>query len=213
MYSAILTIALTTGTAEAPGFFLRRCCDVCACPTVACPTVVIPAVYPVIVHPPGMYIWGPYWPGVVWYDLYATYPVVPMHPNMTLWYRPMLPMVHPPHGPAAPPPPKVKPAETKDEKKKVAVPESSERSVVTVKLPAGGQLLVDGQPAPLATPEANGSQIFRTPALATDTLYKYTFVMEIMKDGAKATQRQVVEFRPGEPITLDFVGGDKVAGK
>jgi uncharacterized protein (TIGR03000 family) len=145
-----------------------------------------------------------------------------MHPNMVMWYRPEVGGMQ--LGPM--PPPKMKEPEKKEEKKKdepkkeepkkedkkVTLPGATERSLVTVKLPDGAKLLVNGQAAPKADTEPSGVKMFRTPALPAGTPFKYSFTIETLTNGKKATQNQDVQFVPGEPVTLDFTGGDKLAG-
>lgn len=146
--------------------------------------------YPAYPYAPVTWAWSPYyWSGYWPYWAYWGWPHWPAY-----WaYYPYWPAYAYPAVAAAPAAPSVT------------------YSVVTIKVPPGGQLLVDGQIAPPPATAANGVMMYRTPDLPATRAFMYTFSVETVLDGRRVRADKLVTFRPGEPIELDFTAGVKVA--
>jgi uncharacterized protein (TIGR03000 family) len=79
-------------------------------------------------------------------------------------------------------------------------------SAVTVALPSRAKLFVDG----VATSASAGTTTFRTPELVKGKAYGYEFRAEIEKDGKTEILSRQVNFKGGEPVTVNFVEGTAV---
>jgi len=75
-----------------------------------------------------------------------------------------------------------------------------ERAKLTVHLPAGSTLYVNG----VKNPRSGLTREFTTPELQIGTLYKYTMRAEVVRNGLPEFQEQTIEFRPGDSLTVDF---------
>jgi len=75
-------------------------------------------------------------------------------------------------------------------------------SNITVDLPDGARLYVDGK----LTETRSTAQSFATPNLAPGQMYAYTFRAEVMRDGEKRSDTRRVVFRPGETVRVTFPG-------
>jgi len=73
-------------------------------------------------------------------------------------------------------------------------------SAVTVTLPAGRTLLVNGRPSP-AAPGVNN---FNTPAAPAGHSVAYTFQTETVRDGRTEVETRHVAFAAGKPVAVDF---------
>jgi uncharacterized protein (TIGR03000 family) len=76
---------------------------------------------------------------------------------------------------------------------------SSEPARVTVVLPAGARLYVNG-----VAVEAKGKQTFQTPSLRKGRTFYYTVKAELMRGGRKVTESQRVSVEAGKAVTVDF---------
>ena len=78
------------------------------------------------------------------------------------------------------------------------------RRKVTVQFPAeGAKLFIDDQPAPA------GSE-FATPALSKGRDYVYQFRAEWTEAGKTKSRTEVVVFKAGEPVKVDFRQGSEL---
>jgi len=148
------------------------------------------AAYP---YAPVAWAWYPYYPWPYAWPYWAWYYPWPYYGPYPYW-------TYFAYAPAYVPPVAVAPAGG-----------AATHSVVTLKLPPGAALLVDGKPAPPPASNVDNILTYRTPVLSSAIMYKYTFSVEIMIDGKPARADKVVHFRPGDPISLDFTAGVKVA--
>jgi len=79
-------------------------------------------------------------------------------------------------------------------------------SSVTVIVPSDAKLIVDQ----VANEMTGTKREFRTPELPKGREFQYNFRAEIVRDGKKEAQTQVVIFKAGEPIKIDFTDMDIV---
>lgn len=79
-------------------------------------------------------------------------------------------------------------------------------SSVTVIIPTDAKLFVDQ----VANEMTGTKREFRTPELAKGREFQYNFRAEIIRNGKKEDQTQVVVFKAGEPIKVDFSDMDDV---
>jgi uncharacterized protein (TIGR03000 family) len=82
---------------------------------------------------------------------------------------------------------------------------SSERARITVKLPPGATLYVDGK----KNERTDAVRDFGTPPLPAGQEFAYLMKAEVMKDGRPETQTTKVTFRAGEIVTVDFTQPSK----
>jgi uncharacterized protein (TIGR03000 family) len=80
------------------------------------------------------------------------------------------------------------------------IDEKKVSSQVTVLVPSDAKLIVDQTPNELT----GSKREFRTPALPQGKEFSYTFRAEIVRDGKKEGQTQVVVFKAGESVKVDF---------
>jgi uncharacterized protein (TIGR03000 family) len=215
MYSTILTLALA-GSADMPEHLFP-----CRYYTPCCPVVVLPWCGPIYAYPccyctyPCCYPWG--YPPVCcsgyWRVRFSAggYRINPCWcygywAAPAYWEAP-IPWKTTPEPPPAKTPGKPKEPELK--KKAGIAPQSS--SLVTIRLPAGANLLVDGQPAPKTDVEKDGVKTFRTPLLAEGAIHSYTFAVEVTENDRKVTKSQLVRFRAGDPVAVDFTVAPAIA--
>ena len=86
---------------------------------------------------------------------------------------------------------------------------AASRAGVTVRLPAGAELFVDGVRCPLPP---SGERTFDTPPLEGNGEYYYTLRAEVLRDGRRLTETRRVDFRPGQHVTVSFGDlGERVA--
>jgi uncharacterized protein (TIGR03000 family) len=76
---------------------------------------------------------------------------------------------------------------------------SAEPAQVTVVLPRGAQLYVNG-----VAMAADGKQTFLTPKLDRGKKFFYTVKAELLRDGRKVTESQRVSVQAGSSVTVDF---------
>ncbi len=81
-----------------------------------------------------------------------------------------------------------------------AAPSATERARITVKLPPGAALYVDGK----KNDRTELVREFSTPALAPGREYAYLRKAEVLRDGRPESQLTKVTFRAGEIVTVDF---------
>ena len=77
------------------------------------------------------------------------------------------------------------------------LPGGTQPATLTIKLPPGGTLTVDGK-------QVKQSGDFRTPPLAPGREYSYQMQADLMKDGKPVRESTKVSFRAGELVTVDF---------
>ena len=91
-------------------------------------------------------------------------------------------------------------------KKPPTNPEDNDEAsaVITIYLPAGAKLSVDGKPV-----NASGVKSFVTPALEKGYAYYYEVTIEVERDGKPEVERRRLVLRPGESVHADYrdVGG------
>ena len=80
---------------------------------------------------------------------------------------------------------------------------AAERATITVKLPPGAALFVDGR----ESPSKESNRVFTTPPLPTGRQYSYQITAEVVRNGQKETFSQKVPFRAGERVEVDFTAG------
>jgi uncharacterized protein (TIGR03000 family) len=76
------------------------------------------------------------------------------------------------------------------------------RAEVTLDVPAGGRLYVDGQLIG-TTP---GRQTFTTPVLKPGQVYYYEVAVEVFRDGRSHRDQRRLVVRPGEQVQVTFTG-------
>ncbi len=94
-------------------------------------------------------------------------------------------------------------AKTTGEKKEVPtvkVPGSADQAKITVKLPAGATLFVNGA----KNERSESVREFTTPKLKEGKKYNYTFKAEIVRNGLPEFEESKIEFQAGETLTVDF---------
>ena len=77
---------------------------------------------------------------------------------------------------------------------------ATERATITVKLPPGAALFVDGRKSPSSEP----NRVFTTPPLPGGREFAYVLTAEVVRNGQKETFTQKVPFRAGERVEVDF---------
>jgi uncharacterized protein (TIGR03000 family) len=81
---------------------------------------------------------------------------------------------------------------------------------ITVKLPAGATLYVNGG----KNERTEAVREFTTPTLTPGKVYQYTMKAELTRNGLPEYQESKVEFRAGDALTVDFTSlADSRAGK
>ncbi len=87
---------------------------------------------------------------------------------------------------------------------------NSDVAKITVKLPAGAVLFVNGG----KNARTEAVREFTTPSLVPGKVYAYTMRAETTRDGLPEYQESKVEFRAGDTLTVDFTGkGELKAAK
>ncbi|HVK19363.1 MAG TPA: TIGR03000 domain-containing protein [Fimbriiglobus sp.] len=81
-----------------------------------------------------------------------------------------------------------------------ATPSPTERARITVKLPPGATLYVDGK----KNDRTEAVREFSTPVLKPGQEYAYLMKAEVTRDGRPESQLTKVTFRAGEIVTVDF---------
>jgi uncharacterized protein (TIGR03000 family) len=76
------------------------------------------------------------------------------------------------------------------------------RAVITVKLPAGAALYIDGN----RNSSIDAVRQFTTPLLPAGQEFAYLLKAEVMRNGHPEQLTQKVAFRAGEQVTVDFSG-------
>jgi uncharacterized protein (TIGR03000 family) len=120
-------------------------------------------------------------------------------------------------APTAPSPPAfdsrttTKPADPKGgEVPTVKPPAGLEVAKITVKLPPGATLFVNGG----KNDRSETVREFTTPTLAPNKVYQYTMRAELNRNGLPEYQESKVEFRAGDALTVDFTSlGEPAANK
>lgn len=98
------------------------------------------------------------------------------------------------------PKPKKKPKDTDDDKASAAI---------TIFLPPGAKLSVDGRPV-----KATGVKTFATPALERGYDYYYEVTIEVEHDGKPAVEKRRLAIRAGESVHADYRDlGERLAAK
>lgn len=82
----------------------------------------------------------------------------------------------------------------------VKPPVAPDQAKITVKLPAGATLFVNGA----KNERTELTRVFNTPTLAAGKTYEYTMKSETTRNGLPEYQEQKVEFRAGDVLTVDF---------
>lgn len=82
----------------------------------------------------------------------------------------------------------------------VKPPVAADQAKITVKLPAGATLFVNGA----KNDRTELVRVFHTPTLAAGKSYEYTMKSEVTRNGLPEYQEQKVEFRAGDVLTVDF---------
>lgn len=92
----------------------------------------------------------------------------------------------------------------------VTPPANLDTAKITVKLPAGATLFVNGG----KNNRTESVREFTTPALTPGKVYTYTMRAEITRNGLPEYQESKVEFRAGDALTVDFTSlGEAKAAK
>jgi uncharacterized protein (TIGR03000 family) len=81
-----------------------------------------------------------------------------------------------------------------------AYPAEEKVSEIEVKLPADAKFYIAGQP----TNETGELRRFVSPKLPAGQTFTYEFRVEYLDGGDVVTRKRSVEFKPGEPIRVDF---------
>lgn len=86
---------------------------------------------------------------------------------------------------------------------------AQDRAKITVKLPPGAVLFVDGR----RNERTDATREFTTPTLQAGKEYSYVMKAEWRRNGQPESQEQKIEFRAGEQLTVDFTTNTQRASR
>lgn len=87
-----------------------------------------------------------------------------------------------------------------------AIPAHAGTASVTVQVPVGATLTINGQP----TAQMTGTRLFVTPDLAAGPRYRYIFVATFTWNGEEVTKKKQLDVTVGSDYTIDMLAADPV---